>query len=257
MIISIDYIEEQEKKYWEIFFPFDSKVVERVRKLPGRMYRRQSRTWWVPKRRIKLEALVQHLAGFEVKISAKAEQAKTSYVPPAHVKHYDAFAAYLTWKNYALNTQNIYLHMLRKYLRFYPNLDIVDMGKSDVDAYLQEEFHRDKASWTSQRQMISALKLFFQYNKSENLDPDRLEYARKERALPKVLSKEEIGRIIRSQTNIKHKTLLSLQYGCRLRVSELLGLQLEDISFSRSTLMVRRAKGFKDRRLPLSEGLKI
>lgn len=256
MTVSIDYIEKKGKAYWQIYFSFNPEFLERVRKLPGRIYQRQNKTWLVPKQRISLESVMERFEGYEISISEKAARAKTSFVPQAHLEHYKAFAAYLGWKNYSRNTQNIYLHMLRKFLRFYPDLDIMDMSVADVDAYLREEFHRDKASWTSQRQMTSTLKLFFKYSQSQNLEPQQLEYAKSERALPKVFSKEEMAKIIGSQTNIKHKALLSLQYGCGLRVSELLALRLEDVSFARSTLTIKRAKGFKDRRLPLSDALK-
>ena len=47
---------------------------------------------------------------------------------------------------------------------------------------------------------------------------------------------------------------MALQYGCGLRASELLGLELEDIDFDNQLLFVRNSKGRKDRRVKLSQG---
>ena len=55
--------------------------------------------------------------------------------------------------------------------------------------------------------------------------------------------------------NLKHRMMLSLFYACGLRRSELLHLQLTDIQSDRGLLLIRQAKGKKDRVVPLSAKL--
>jgi integrase/recombinase XerD len=69
------------------------------------------------------------------------------------------------------------------------------------------------------------------------------------------LSKEEIKAILEAPTNIKHKTMLSLVYACGLRRSELLHIKPRDIDSKRKLLLIRNAKGRKDRIAPLSDKL--
>jgi integrase/recombinase XerD len=71
--------------------------------------------------------------------------------------------------------------------------------------------------------------------------------------LPNVLSKEEVKLILGALSNIKHKTMLSLIYSCGLRRSELLKLKPSDIDSKRNIIIVRAAKGKKDRIVPLSD----
>jgi len=70
--------------------------------------------------------------------------------------------------------------------------------------------------------------------------------------LPVVLSRGEVKRLIAVTSNIQHKVLIGLLYGCGLRASEVRHLMLTDIDFDRKMLHVRQGKGKKDRYVPLS-----
>lgn len=70
---------------------------------------------------------------------------------------------------------------------------------------------------------------------------------KKDKKLPIVLSKEEIVRMINSLDNIKHKLILQMLYGSGLRVSEAVGLRINDIDFDRRLINIHGGKGRKDR----------
>lgn len=56
--------------------------------------------------------------------------------------------------------------------------------------------------------------------------------------MPTVLSRNEITKILESPENAKHKLLLSLAYGAGLRVSEIIGLQVQDLDFEELTVRI-------------------
>lgn len=66
------------------------------------------------------------------------------------------------------------------------------------------------------------------------------------------MSKEEIKLILNAHSNIKHKVMLSLIYSCGLRCGELLQLKPEHVDSKRNILIIKQAKGRKDRIAPLS-----
>ncbi len=70
--------------------------------------------------------------------------------------------------------------------------------------------------------------------------------------LPKVISKEEMVRLIKAIENLKHKTMIILGYACGLRVSEITALELRDVDEDRRLLFIRKSKGKKDRVVSLS-----
>ena len=60
----------------------------------------------------------------------------------------------------------------------------------------------------------------------------KMQPVRVPRTLPVVLSREEVARLIAATDNLKHQTALSVAYGARLRVSEVVGLKVSDMVLS-------------------------
>lgn len=115
----------------------------------------------------------------------------------------------------------------------------------------------------SQARMISGLRAFYRYLLLENAtqtDPtEHLDAPRLGRKLPVVLEVEEIDRMIacidRSKPDGERNVLmLEMLFSCGLRVSELVGLKLSDISAEQGLIKVT-GKGNKQRLVPLPEFL--
>jgi integrase/recombinase XerD len=101
----------------------------------------------------------------------------------------------------------------------------------------------------------SALRFFFKITLKRGDLADEVVSAREPRRLPIVLSPEEVGRLLTSATNIKHKAVLSLAYATGLRASEVVSLKLTDIDRERMVIRVEQGKGKKDRYVMLSPNL--
>ncbi|MEK6480131.1 tyrosine-type recombinase/integrase [Catalinimonas sp. 4WD22] len=83
----------------------------------------------------------------------------------------------------------------------------------------------------------------------------QIDRPRKEYRLPVVLSKHEVGAILKQVRNRKHHAILSTIYASGLRISEVIRLKIKDIDSKRMVLVVRQGKGKKDRQVPLSKHL--
>ena len=70
--------------------------------------------------------------------------------------------------------------------------------------------------------------------------------------LPKVLNEEELGKLFKALTNIKHKAILFTAYSAGLRVSEVANLRIKDIDSNRMQIFIKQSKGKKDRYVNLS-----
>jgi len=73
--------------------------------------------------------------------------------------------------------------------------------------------------------------------------------------IPELLTRQEVARILEVVQNPKHRALLSVTYGCGLRVSEAVALQVKNIDGERRLLHVQHGKGGKDRMVPLTSVL--
>jgi len=73
--------------------------------------------------------------------------------------------------------------------------------------------------------------------------------------IPELLTRQEIGLILSATHNPKHYMLLQCCYGCGLRVSELVKIQVRHIDGEHHMLRVEQGKGQKDRYILLSDTL--
>ncbi len=91
---------------------------------------------------------------------------------------------------------------------------------------------------------ISAVKFFFRTVLDREL---QLNFMKRPKKIPEVLTKEETIVILNQITNPKHRLLIETIYGCGLRVSEATMLKKQDLRFDENILMIRQSKGRKDR----------
>ena len=94
----------------------------------------------------------------------------------------------------------------------------------------------------------TALRFFFKVTLKRGDLADAVVSVREPRRLPVVLSPEEVGRLLASATNIKHKAALSLTFATGLRSSEVVSLKLTDIDSDRMVIRVEQGKSLPPQR---------
>ncbi len=78
--------------------------------------------------------------------------------------------------------------------------------------------------------------------------------AKRKPYIPVVLSREEIDRII-GILKMPYRLIISLMYGCGLRISECLSLRVNNFNFDMRILTIHDGKGKKDRTVPIPDAL--
>ncbi len=129
---------------------------------------------------------------------------------------------------------------------------MADITGAGVIGYNNDFILKNELSSSYQNQVVNAIKLFFSTQENRRLDPELIHRPKREKLLPNVLSKEEVKLILEAHSNLKHRAMLSLSYSCGLRSGELLSLKPEHIDSKRSIVIIKQAKGKKDRITPLS-----
>ena len=159
----------------------------------------------------------------------------------------------LEQKRYSDNTIKLYVAYFKDFIHYFQNRDIDGLNKNEINSYILFLIKQQNISPTQQNQRISAIK--FYYEKVLGLPKEfyDIERPRKKFALPKVLSEQEVLRILKATTNLKHKTLLATIYSAGLRRSELINLRKEDVDYDKNIIFIRGAKGKKDRISILSD----
>lgn len=172
---------------------------------------------------------------------------------PKHVKTLlNNYYSYLKIRRYSDKTIIIYVNAIRHFLVFYADREIETIDNSDVNTYNYLYMIRKGRSGSFQNIFISALRLFLEVSNNTQIDFSLVERPKKKRTLPDILSKTEVEKIIKATPNMKHRTLLLFIYGCGLRKNEISKIRLVDVNSERKILMIRNAKGAKDRMVPVS-----
>ena len=127
-----------------------------------------------------------------------------------------------------------------------------DFTQADVDDYLTMLLDRNCYSLSFFKHTVFGLKDYYKYMDLKDPGGLVLPRVRKPKRLPRVLSQEQMKRLI-GLCDLYGKTLLSTIYDCALRVSEACSLKWIDISFERQQVFIYQGKGKKDRVVPISE----
>ncbi|MEA2095839.1 MAG: site-specific integrase [Candidatus Cloacimonadota bacterium] len=166
------------------------------------------------------------------------------------------FSDQLILKRYSENTIIVYKDQIVRFFNYYSKIDPSKLTDENVKEYMLFLLKKKKISFSYQKQVISAIKLYFEKILRRETKKYYFEIPRsKKQKLPIVLSKLEVKQIIDCTNNIKHKAILSTIYSAGLRLSEAVNLKIADIDSERKLIYVRGGKGKKDRTTILSEEL--
>jgi integron integrase len=155
--------------------------------------------------------------------------------------------------HYSLSTEKTYLYWVRFYVRWagrggnmrHPR----DMGAPEVEAFLSMLATERRVSASTRNQTLSAL--LFLYREVLAIDLPWLEGINRPaqtKRIPSVLTKEEVVGLL-AQMDGQASLIARLLYGKGMR------LRIKDVDFDRRVIIVREAKGSKDRVVMLPQSL--
>ena len=140
------------------------------------------------------------------------------------------------------------------------SLALISANAGQLQLFLGERL-KQGASPRSTARFLSSVRSFYRWALRENLvseDPSlRIESPKQGRPLPKALSETDVERLLETPdleqvVEFRDRTMLELLYACGLRVSELVGLTLSQISLNQGVIRVT-GKGSKERLVPMGE----
>ena len=157
----------------------------------------------------------------------------------------------LRYKHYSLKTEQAYMYWVKFFVRWcatggqmrHPR----DMGHVEVTRFLTMLANERRVSVSTHNQALSAL--LFLYREVLGIQLpwlDEVKRPNRPRRIPSVLTKTEVAALL-GQLEGEVGLLARLLYGTGMRLMEGLRLRVKDVDFDRQVLVVREAKGGKDR----------
>jgi integrase/recombinase XerD len=167
-------------------------------------------------------------------------------------------------KGLSENTLDAYrsdLHKFAEFLQVQENpAHISAVGSEQINYYLASRYEKGLSERSTAR-FLSSLRSFMAYLLQQNIRDDDpvslLQNPKLRQTLPKTLSEQEVEDLLDApQTDdpiqFRDKAMLEVLYATGLRVSELIGLRLDQISLQQGVVRVF-GKGNKERLVPLGE----
>ena len=119
--------------------------------------------------------------------------------------------------------------------------------RDDVRAFLLHKINEDGVVAGTYGQYRTALKFFFEVTMDKPCVIERILTPKRKKALPDVLSLDEVLTLLEGVKSYKNRVTLTLMYGAGLRITEACSLRIGDIDSKRMLIHVRNGKGGKDR----------
>jgi len=130
------------------------------------------------------------------------------------------------------------------------------MGSSEIEMFLSHLAINLKVASSTQNQAFNALLFLYREVLKKDLDNSiNAIRAKRPKRLPTIMTKEETMKVIGAMSDV-HQLMAKLIYGSGLRLMECVRLRVKDIDFEYTQLVVRDAKGAKERVTMLPESLK-
>jgi integrase/recombinase XerD len=270
-----------------ICFSNDKSLEMAVRKLKDVRWSQSNRCWYLPLtvdgQKLVEESLKSIAAidstGLIMHLQKKEQVLKTpgaSFDPSGRLKTDESITRSAAWKlsaenlaalqrfieqlklkAYSASTIKTYRNEFLQLLQLLKNKPVEALTTDDLRRYFIYCFEKLHLSENTLHSRINAIKFYFEQVLGKDKFFWEIPRPKKPESLPKILSQTEVAAILNSVQNKKHKAMLMLAYSGGLRVSEVVSLKTIDIDSDRMIIFLQRAKGKKDRIIPLSPVLLV
>jgi site-specific recombinase XerD len=238
-----------------LLFPYNNGISNIIRSLKGYYWSRTLQGWvtsYSKEKLLEVKTSLQNKANVVIEASLVEYKQKTGVKNQRSLTEKNkelirTYVKYLKGKRYSKSTIQTYFTFIADFINYTQPIPLTDLTNRDVELFIEETFIARAYSISSQRQFISALKLFVNLYPECNIDSFLLNRPKKSKLLPIVLSQQEVITLLQVTKNLKHRAIIALLYSAGLRIGELIGLELRHIDIARRQILVKSGKGRKDR----------
>ena len=232
-----------------IKFDYDETLISLIRSIQGTSWSKSLKAWYILNTKDNLNIILklfEKITTVDFSKIGKSAPFKRN-LTEEQKQLLNQFYLFLKGKRYSQSTIQTYTFFIADFINFHTKTPLAELTNRAVELFIETVFMERNYSVSSQRQFISALKIFTVFCPQTKIHNLSLERPKKSRILPSVLSQEEVLRIIQLTKNLKHRAIIVLLYSSGLRIGEVTNLLLKNIDILRRQIKVEKGKGRKDR----------
>jgi site-specific recombinase XerD len=281
LTVSLQPLYHRNQESIGIYYRNDSFLTNIIKKLPGVRWSQTNKCWYVPlnpasyncaykaldgKAALDITLLKQYLEKRKKVVASTitppaVEQNTTCSVPPAspawklskeNLEALEKFVQLLKLKAYSESTIRTYRNEFIQLLQLLKKKPVQELEPDDLRRYMVYAMEKERIKENTAHSRLNALKFYFEQVLHKDNFFWEIPRPKKPLQLPKLLNERELGKLFNALANKKHKAMLFTAYSAGLRVSEIVNLELKDIDSDRMQILIKNAKGKKDRYVNLS-----
>ena len=268
-----------------IYFTNKAELSLAIRKIPGIKWSQTNKCWYLPLNKQSVAAItkavdknaaietgnlktyLQKRKDITATLAGPVKKTAPQKIPLSTAPVYqlgkenlaalEQFIQQLKLKAYSPSTIRTYRNEFLQLLKLLKATPVNNLTAADLKRYLVYTIEKEGISEHTAHSRLNALKFYFEQVLNREKFFWEIPRPKKQQQNPHFFNQDEITRIIKQTSNVKHKTMLMLAYATGMRVSEVTALKVWQIDSKRMQIIIERAKGKKDRITTLSPVLLV
>ena len=150
-------------------------------------------------------------------------------------------------RHLARSTEKSYVDWIRRFILFHNKRHPMEMGKTEITAFLTHLAVEAKVAASTQNQALAALLFLYRYVLEREFGwLDDVVRAKRDRRVPVVFTHDEARAVLNRLSGV-YWLIGRLLYGSGMRAMECLRLRVKDVDFEKRQITLRDTKGNEDR----------
>jgi len=257
--IKLNYSHHRNQEVVLIKFAYNKGLIDEVKKLAGSRWSQTKRCWYIPADNFHLDTFLNKISGIANIDASNIKDRGVSNISTGRIKKSffhelpKGYLEILEQKRYVTSTIKTYTSYFGQFVDYFSGQSLEKINVEQINGYILELITKKSISPSQQNQRINAIKFYYKKVLGREKKYYNIYRPRKTKALPKVITEEEIFKMLEVASNNKNKVIIGLIYSAGLRRSELIQLRKQDLVTDKGMIFVRGAKGKKDRTTILSD----
>ncbi len=173
--------------------------------------------------------------------NVSSEKRKKTFLPELPKGYFSL----LQQKRYSKSTIKTYTAYFKQFQDYFSEQSPEKIDFEQINGYLLELITKKSISPSQQNQRINAIKFYYEKVLGREKKYYNIYRPRKTKALPKVITEDELFKMLEVASNSKNKLVIGLIYSAGLRRGEMINLREKDIITGKKIIFVRDSKGKK------------
>ena len=212
--IKLDYDHHRNQEVVLIRFDYNTRLIEKARKLPSSRWSQTKRCWYIPADNFHLDTFLNKISGIADIDASNIKDRGVSNITTGRIKKSflpelpKGYLEILEQKRYAKSTIKTYTTYFKQFQDYFSEQSLGKIDVEQINGYLLELITKKTISPSQQNQRINAIKFYYEKVLGKEKQYYNIYRPRKTKELPKVITEDELFKMLEVASSNKNKIII-------------------------------------------------